>query len=127
MQVKQLYFVNQFSGDPPFRGSPVVFAPYGNVLSGSASPHVEAQNASETFCLFRAVFWWPARLWVSYCACAVWGSVLSGSASPHVEAQNANETIGVPKNLSGDPPVRGSPVVLVPCGTRIEWQCIASC
>ena len=31
------------------------------------------------------------------------------------------------KQFSGDPPVRESPVVLAPCGKRIEWQCIASC
>ena len=32
MQVKQFVFLNQFSGDPPVRGSPVLRAPYGKLI-----------------------------------------------------------------------------------------------
>ena len=57
MQVKQLAFLNQFSGDPPAFGHRLCLRRMGNVLSGNASPHVEAQNASETISLSQPVFW----------------------------------------------------------------------
>eukprot|EP00959_Pyramimonas_sp_CCMP1952_P393684 8249302-Pyramimonas_sp.AAC.1 len=57
MQVKQFVFVDKFSGDPPLRGSPGVLAPYGNVLSGNASPHVEAQDAIEPISYSQPVVW----------------------------------------------------------------------
>ena len=58
MQVKQLVFLNQFSGDPPLRGSSgVLVRRMENVLGGNASPHVEAQNASEAIGVPQPSFW----------------------------------------------------------------------
>ena len=57
MQVKQLVFLNQFSGDPPFVGILVCLRRMENVLGGNASPHVEAKNASETIGFSQPVFW----------------------------------------------------------------------
>ena len=48
-------FINGVVGDPPARGSLSVRAPWGG-LSGSASPHVVAWNASETFCFSKLGF-----------------------------------------------------------------------
>eukprot|EP00959_Pyramimonas_sp_CCMP1952_P096175 2010554-Pyramimonas_sp.AAC.1 len=59
MQVKQLVFLNQFSGDPPLRGSPGVLAPHGKLIGWQFYPRVEAQNASEPIDSSKSVFWWP--------------------------------------------------------------------
>ena len=77
----------------PLVGHLVCARRMGDVLSGTASPHVEAQNASETIVFFPASFL-VTHPFVGHLVCARrMGNVLSGTSSPHVEAQNASQTI----------------------------------
>ena len=57
MQVKQFVFPNQFLVTHPFIGHLVYARRMGNVLSGIASPHVEAHSARETIGFSQPVFW----------------------------------------------------------------------
>ena len=57
MQVKQCAIPAQFSGDQPFVGHLVPARHMGNVLSGNASPHDEAKNASEPIGFSQPVLW----------------------------------------------------------------------
>ena len=72
MQVAQFVFGSQFSGGPPSAGHLLCLRRMGGILSGNASPHVEAQGASEAACSSQPGFWWPTPPWVTCCACAAW-------------------------------------------------------
>ena len=56
MQVEQLVSLNQVSGDPPSVGHLLCLRRMGIAWSGNASPHVEAQNASEKIRFSQPVF-----------------------------------------------------------------------
>ena len=71
----------------PFVGHLVCARRMGNVLSGNASLHVDAQDA------FSPTSFLVTRPFVGHLVFARrMGTVLSGNASPHVEAQTGSET-----------------------------------
>ena len=92
MQVKQLVFLNQLSGDPPLRGSPGVLAPYGKRIGWQCIASCCGQECKWSTWLLSSSFL-VTHPSVGHLLCLRrMGKVLRGNASLRVEAQSANET-----------------------------------
>ena len=112
MHVKQLVFLNEFSGDLPAGGSPVRFAQHGGRVWNTSAPiHAGGQSASETVRFFSTSFRVSRPLVGHLCAARsaveVYGirmhQLMFGLRMDVKQLFFLNE-------FSGDPPSGGSPV-----------------